>query len=141
MAVEPRNERWLQRLRDFEKFLALFERTEATRRERGLNEAEEAGLVQFFEMTVEAGWKALGAFMDAEGVRLSNSSPLPVIREAAKLGLIDNADIWSVAVERRNRMSHTYDPDAFRVLIEDAGERFLPALRTLHQKLTAAAAS
>lgn len=133
-------ERWHQRFEEFGRFLDLFARTEAARKERGLNEAEEAGLVQFFEMSVELAWKTVGLWLRSQGAGKSIGSPLPIIREAATFGLIDETDLWSAAIERRNRMSHTYDPDAFRVLIEDAGERFLPQLRALHDKLSALAA-
>lgn len=121
--------------------LDLFARTDATRRERPLNEAEEAGLVQFFELSVELGWKTLGLWLQAEGVDVTNASPLPILREAAKLGMIEDTDAWSVAIERRNRISHTYDPDEFRVLVEDAGERFLPSLQRARRRLEEVAKS
>ena len=139
--ADPEPPRWQLRLREFGRMLDLFERTDATRRKRPLNEAEEAGLVQFFEMSVELAWKTMGLWLREQGSRLASGSPLPIIRDAAKMGLIDEADVWSVAVERRNRMSHTYDRDEFRLLIEDAGDRFLPPLKALRVRLEELASS
>ena len=140
MADQP-PERWRQRLDEFGRTLDLLTRTDAIRLERPLTEAEEAGLVQFFELAVELGWKTMALWMRTEGVELRNLSPLNVIREAAKIKLIDAADVWSLAVERRNIMAHTYDPDAFRALISDAVDRFLPQLEQLRAKLERIAAS
>ncbi len=132
--------RWVLRLRDFGRFLDLFAHTEATRQQRALNEAEEAGLVQFFQLSLQYGLQTLGMWLRANGTTLQTFAPLPIIREAAKVGLISDADVWSSAVERRNRMAHTYDPDGFRILVDDAGARFLPHLQALRAKLDGLAA-
>lgn len=106
----------------------LLARTEAIQRDRPLTEAEEAGMVQFFEMSVELGWKTLALQMRHDGVLLPVMSPVPVVREAARFGFIADPDRWMAAVERRNVMSHTYDANAFRVLIADIGTMFLPMM-------------
>ena len=129
-------ERWLQRLDEFSRSVDLFARTSAIRSGRPLSEAEEGGLVHFFELSVELGWKTMAAYLRANGTSLPNVSPLIVIREAMRAKIILDGDIWSDAVERRNQMSHTYDPDAFRALIDDAANRFLPVLERLRYDLT-----
>ena len=131
--------RWVRRLDEYGRMLELFARTDALRAQRGLSEAEEAGLVQFFELSVDLGWKTMAGWLAAEGVTLRPVSPLNVVREAARLALIDDPDSWADAIERRNVIAHTYDQAAFRALIADAGSRFLPSLRRAHQALLAVA--
>ena len=114
----------------------LFARTDAIARERPLTEAEEGGLIQFFEVSVELGWKTLALALRESGVLLLNLSPVTVLREAARVGLIDDPDRWMAAVERRNMMSHTYDPDAFRELVADAAAMFLPMMMQLRTTLS-----
>lgn len=115
--------------------LDLFARTDALRRDRPLNEAEEAGLVQFFELSVELAWKTLAARLRHDGTTLPHLTPVSVFREAARTGWIDDPDLWIAAVERRNAMSHTYDLEIFSTLVADAGEMFLPAMLQLRTSL------
>ncbi len=113
----------------------LLVQADALRRDRPLSEVEEAGVVQFFEVSIELGWKTLALLMRHQGMLLPVMSPLPIFREAARIGLIGDPDRWAAAVERRNVMSHTYDPDTFRLLIADIGTSFLPMMIELRRTL------
>ena len=138
MTDRPDLPRWRLRLGEFERMLDLFARTDALRRERPLSEAEEAGLVQFFELSVELAWKTLAARLRHDGTTLPHLTPVSVFREAARTGWVDDPDLWIEAVERRNAMSHTYDLAVFRTLVADAGETFLPAMMRLRDSLAEA---
>lgn len=116
----------------------LFARTDALRRDRPLSEAEEGGLVQFFELAVELGWKTMAAYLRHRKVTMRGGFPLDVIREAMRYGLIQNGDLWADAVDKRNVMSHTYDLAAFRALVDDAADRFLPGFTALRATLAVA---
>lgn len=128
--------RWRLRLDEFGRMLDLFGWTEAQRRDRPLNKAEEAGLVQFFELSFELAWKTLAARLRHDGVTLSPITPVVVFREAARSGWIDDPDLWIAALERRNVMSRTYDLAVFSTLVADAGEVFLPAMKRLYDSLS-----
>ena len=78
----------------------------------------------------------MAAYLRSRKVRRGTTSPVDVIREAMRYGVIGNGDLWADAVDRRNMMSHTYDPRAFRLLVEDAAGRFLGAFRSLEDALT-----
>ncbi|WP_445193574.1 HI0074 family nucleotidyltransferase substrate-binding subunit [Sphingomonas sp. Tas61C01] len=127
--------RWTRRRDEFGRMVDLLARTEMIQADRPLTEAEEAGMVQFFEMSVELAWKTLALQMRESGVLLHVMSPVPIFREAARLGFIDDPDLWMEAVERRNIMSHTYDAAAYRLLIADIGATFLPMIIGLRQTL------
>ncbi|HEX8418837.1 MAG TPA: nucleotidyltransferase substrate binding protein [Sphingomonas sp.] len=127
--------RWRRRLDEFGRMADLLARTEKIQADRPLTEAEEAGTVQFFEMSVELAWKTLALRTRESGVLLHIMSPVPIFREAARLGFIDDPDRWMEAVERRNIMSRTYDPAAYRLLIADIGTTFLPMITGLRRTL------
>lgn len=126
--------RWHQRLREYERALELLRRTDAIRHDRQLTEAEEAGLIQFFNLVVKLGWKSLALRLRAEGVDVP-ASPLPTIRAAMRGGLIADGDGWAAAVERRNRMAHVYDPTAFAALVVDIPGRFLALFEALPKQM------
>lgn len=126
--------RWVQRFSEFQRALALLRATDAIRSERHLTEAEEAGLIQFFNLVVELGWKSMGLRLRAEGVDVL-ASPMPTIREAMRTGLIADGDGWAAAVERRNRMAHVYDPATFAALVVDIPGRFLALFDALSDQM------
>lgn len=121
-------ERWRERLAEFAQMLELVQQTIAIRDARPLTLAEQAGLVKFFDMSIEFGWKTLALWLRAAGAEVRVPTPLNVIREAARLKIIEDGDLWSRAVERRNVLAHTYDPEAFGDLVADIGEVYLPHL-------------
>ena len=116
--------RWRQRLDEYARALVLLRRTDAIRRARPLTEAEEAGLIQFFNLTAELGWKTMALRLRSDGIDVP-AAPLPAIRGAMRAGLIEDGDRWAAAIERRNRMAHVYDPAAFAALAVDIPGRFL----------------
>lgn len=122
--------RWRQRLCEYERALALLRRTDAIRRDRRLTEAEEAGLIQFFNLVVELGWKSLALRLREEGVDVP-AAPLPAMRS----GMIADGDGWASAVERRSRMAHGYDPAAFAALVVDIPGRFLALFEALPEQM------
>ena len=123
------------RFDEYRRTLDLLKRTDAIRNDRPLTEAEEGGLVQFFCLSVELGWKTMASYLRSQGVKLSTMAPLVIIREAMRSRLVDDGDAWSGAVELRNTMAHTYDPDAFHALIADAAQRYLPMLESLRERM------
>jgi len=115
--------------------LALLKTISAESKERPLSDVEKAGLVQFFGITTELGWKTLGDFLRSQLVDIP-MSPLPVIRRAFANELVDDAQTWVDAVERRNLMSHAYEKSAFDALVVEAGERFVPMFEALVVRLS-----
>lgn len=136
MSAEGGPPRWRICLDQFRAALVLFHTVEEERRHRALNDAEKAGLVQFFALSVELGWKTLAAYLRSEGVDVV-AAPMPVIRRAAEAGLVEDADAWARAVEDRNRFAHVYDAAAFDPLAGRAGDDYLPAPDALVRRLAA----
>jgi len=96
--------RWQQRFENFERAWTQLH-TACT--QTSYSDLELAGLVQMFEFTFELAWKTLKDLLSYEGYEIH--SPRDAIRQAFAAGLIENPELWLVALESRNRLSHTYD--------------------------------
>lgn len=71
------------------------------------DELDKDGVIQRFEFTYELLWKALKIYLEREGVEVK--TPRENFKEAFRIGLIDDEDIFLDLIEDRNRTSHTYD--------------------------------
>lgn len=99
--------RWIQRFANYKKALEQLTRFI----ERGeLNEFEEQGLIQAFEYTHELAWKTLKDFLENKGNNEMFGSK-DATREAFKLGLIVNGDVWMNMINDRNQTTHTYNEE------------------------------
>jgi nucleotidyltransferase substrate binding protein (TIGR01987 family) len=96
--------RWKQRFQQFQKAFGLL------RQAIDIDEpsvVERAGLIQFFEMAFELGWKLLKDYQEAEGYTIA--SPRDAIKQAYQSGLIRAGHDWIDALEDRNLTTHTYN--------------------------------
>ena len=123
--------RWQQRFANYQKALAQLSRFIA---KGELNELEEQGLIQCFEYTHELAWKTLKDFLENSGVSNMFGSK-DVSREAFKLGLLDEGDVWMAMIKDRNQTSHTYNPEVAKVIVENIVLQFFPAFLSLEKKL------
>ncbi len=122
--------RWQQRFENFSKSYGLLNRYI----EKPLqSELEQAGLIQFFEISFELAWKVMKDYLEAEG--FSPKSPRQVIKTAFQFGLIDNASLWLEALENRNLSAHTYDQNTAEQVILSIKGAYFPELKKLYNKL------
>lgn len=97
--------RWQQRLQNFDK--ALKQLNKFLKKEE-LNELEEHGLIQAFEYTHELAWQTQKSFLESRGVSEIFGSK-DTAREAFKLGLIEEGQVWMDMIKSRNLTTHTYN--------------------------------
>ena len=62
------------------------------------------GVIRRFEFSFELGWKLLKTYLAYQGIK--SGSPRRSIKEAFKLGLLDDGDGWIDMLEDRNRTTH-----------------------------------
>jgi len=63
-------------------------------------------VIQRFEFSFELAWKTLKRVLIAEGIMVQ--TPRDVLKEAFKLGYLEDEELWLDMLSDRNSMSHTY---------------------------------
>ncbi len=100
-----------------------------------LSQLELEGVIQRFEFTFELSWNLLKDRLGYDGVVIATVTPRNVIREAYNAKLIDDFEVWIDMLTDRNLMSHTYDFDKFRAVVENVHSRYLTVLNDIYQRL------
>ncbi len=129
--MKKKDVRWIQRfdnlqnaIKQITKFVAKGE----------LNELEEQGLIQAFEYTHELAWKTLKDFIEYKG-NINIYGSKDATREAFKLGIIVNGDIWMKMVESRNQTSHTYNEVIAKEIVTDIQSLYFEEFINLEERL------
>ena len=120
--------RWKQRFYQFEKAFALLQSAMAIEHP---SIVERAGLIQFFEMTFEIGWKLLKDFLEAEGYVIN--SPRAAIKQAFQSQLITAGHEWISALDDRNLTTHTYNEEIAELVERKIRQDYYPLLLSLRQ--------
>lgn len=100
--------RWIQRFNHFNKAFSQLKAAVELTQQRPLSKLEEQGLIQAFEYTHELAWNTLKDFLEGRGVRNLYGSK-DATREAFRIGLVENGEVWMDMIRSRNLTTHTYD--------------------------------
>ncbi len=100
-----------------------------------LNELEQEGAIQRFEYTYELGWKTLKDFLQHSGVSVDPITMRAVIKSAFAANLLPDGQVWLDMLDHRNQLSHDYDEEQFAEALRAIADRYLPALKDLHERL------
>lgn len=95
------------------------------------------GAIQRFEFCAELAWKAAQDYMQAQGY-LDVHSPKAVMRKAYAEHIITDEAGWIALLDARNQTSHLYDDAVADAVYQAIGNTYLPLLRALSEKLSAA---
>ena len=126
--------RWIQRFNNYKKALKqLMEAVELTK-ERELSNLEKQGLVQVYEFTQELSWKVLKDFMQSRGIQDLYGSR-DTVREAFRIGVIENGNIWMDMIKSRNLTSHTYNETAIEEIIDLIVNKYYEEFKIFNQKM------
>ena len=126
--------RWLQRFANFEKALQQIKKASELANQRALSELEQQGLIQAFEYTHELIWKTLKDFLEFKGSKEIYGSR-DATREAFKLGLIINGDIWMDMINNRNQTSHTYNEETAKEIVNAILANYIDEFLFIQKKL------
>lgn len=127
--------RWIQRYANFHKAcMKLLEVTEADRFLNDLSELEREGLVQRFEYTFELAWKVMQDLLLYKGYEFM-LGPNGTLKMAFEDGLITDHDVWRQMAKSRNTLSHIYDEDEVRPIVELIFSDYAPLLKSLDEAL------
>jgi nucleotidyltransferase substrate binding protein (TIGR01987 family) len=131
--MEELDTRWTQRFSNFKK--ALTKLTEAVKyikdRETKesssiLDEILKEGLIQRFEYTHELAWNVMKDFAEYQG-NFEIKGSRDATREAFKMKLISNGEVWMDMISNRNRSSHTYDEETAKEIYNKIITDYYPA--------------
>jgi len=126
--------RWKQRFESFDRALSLL-REALARGPSVLNQLEKEGVVQRFEYTLELAWKTVKDYLEESGVVLTAITPRQVVKDAFAAKILEDGCAWIAMIDHRNLLSHTYDPASFEEAVTAIHDRYLTALRQVHDFL------
>jgi nucleotidyltransferase substrate binding protein (TIGR01987 family) len=99
---------------------------------REFSDLEKEGLISRYAFTWELSWKLLKDYLEFLGIVLETLAPRTVIRKAAEVNIIHNAERWMRSLDLRNNLVHVYS----RELRDDAIQRitveFIGEFKQLH---------
>lgn len=125
--------RWVQRFDSFKKAFRQLNDAVELSQTRGLSLLEKQGLIQAFEFTHELSWNLLKDYLEYQGNQDIRGSR-DAIREAFKVGLIQDGEAWMETIKARNLTSHAYDEElvqnAFRAIVDSYVHLFYDTLKT-----------
>ena len=127
--------RWIQRFNHFLKAFVQLEKAMELAHQRSLSKLEEQGLIQAFEYTHELAWNTLKDFLESRGVRGIYGSK-DTTREAFKIGLIENGEVWMDMIKSRNLTSHTYNESTAATIASAILNQYLVEFVAFQRKMT-----
>jgi nucleotidyltransferase substrate binding protein (TIGR01987 family) len=127
--------RWQQRFDNYKQALATLQAALGTAAQRPLSDLERQGLIQGFEFTFELAWNVMKDFFASRGETQIYGSR-DAIRQAFRLGLIDNGDLWMDMLHDRNRSSHSYDAHVAEDLAKNIIQTYFGAFQAFAGKMT-----
>jgi len=92
------------------------------------------GTIQRFEFTVELGWKLMKQYLEDEKFGEFNS-PKSTVKEAYRVGIIEDGEQWLDMLDDRNLTSHTYDEEVAKEIYRNILTRHIEILMKLEEKL------
>ena len=120
MSTEPKDIRWELRFANYRKALAKLSQAvrvvgtanddSTLKSSDALQEMIREGLIHRFEYTHQLAWNVMKDYAEYQGaIELGGSRD--ATREAFKMGLIANAEVWMDMIKSRNESSHTYNEE------------------------------
>ena len=99
-----------------------------------LNEREQQGLIKAFEYTFELGWNTLRDLLRSQG-DTSLLGSRDTLREAFRLGLIENGEAWMLMIQDRNLTNHTYNRSTAEAIAAQIVDSYVPCFQQLRGRL------
>ena len=127
--------RWKQRFQNFDRAFVLLRSAVEENEISKMSDLEQEGTIQRFEYTYELAWKTLKDYLIDSGVTLSEITARNVIKEAFAANIITDGQVFIDMMLSRNLLSHCYDFNKFREVLNKVRENYLPALSDLHEFL------
>jgi len=132
--MENQDIRWKQRFEHYSNALKLLNIAVSIGYEK-MDDLQKEGFVQRFEFTHELSWKLMKDYLNYQGNFEINGSR-DTIREAFKVGLIQDGEVWMEMIKSRNLSSHTYDEATLRQILESVSQKYIQEFNLFFTKMT-----
>jgi nucleotidyltransferase substrate binding protein (TIGR01987 family) len=120
--------RWIQRFDNYVSVLQHLEDFVAIKESRSLSVAEEFAVIKAFELTFELAWNVLKDFLTEKGHSEMYGSR-DVIRNALRVDLIENGEVWFEMIKSRNSATHAYDEAKAEKISFDVSNEYIAEFR------------
>ncbi len=99
-----------------------------------LSELEIEGAIQRFEYTHELAWNVMKDYLVYQGnTKIGGSRD--ATREAFKINLITDAQVWMNMIKSRNQTSHTYNEDTAKEIFVAIINDYYPLFKKFQNKM------
>lgn len=126
----------MQNLRKFDNFISNLNVLEKAENEDLNNEFILSGIIVKFFLQFELSWKVLKELLRYEGKSAANSgSPREILKAAYSVYDFIDEDIWLEMLKSRNDMTHIYDGEAAKRLVDMILRKYIPAFEIMRKKI------
>ena len=126
--------RWEQRLKNFNSALQQLSDAIDLAKSRELSLLEQQGLIQAFEFTHELAWNVMKDYSHFQG-NATIAGSRDATREAFKMGLLDDGDVWMEMIKSRNQSSYTYNKLVASQIARKIQLTYYPAFKLFYEKM------
>lgn len=123
-------------MRKFDNFISNLNVLEKAENEDMNNEFVISGIIDKFFLQFELSWKVLKELLRYEGKSAANSgSPREILKAAYAVYDFIDEDIWLEMLKSRNDMTHIYDGEAAKRLVDMILRKYIPAFEIMRKKI------
>ena len=130
---------WVISYAEFEKFdnfISNLNVLEKAENEDLNNEFILSGIIVKFFIQFELSWKVLKELLRYEAKSAANSgSPREILKAAYSVYDFIDEDIWLEMLKSRNDMTHIYDGEAAKRLVDMILRKYIPAFEIMRKKI------
>lgn len=123
-------------MKKFDNYISNLNVLEKAENENLNNEFVISGIIDKFFIQFELSWKVLKELLRYEGKSSANSgSPREILKAAYSVyDFIDEA-VWLDMLRSRNDMTHIYDGEAAKRLVDMILRKYIPAFKIMKEKI------
>lgn len=121
-------------MKKYENFVSNLRTLEKADRQDLENDFVVSGIIDKFSLQFELGWKVMKELLLYEGRTIANTgSPRSIIKAAYSMWDFLDEDVWMEMLAARNNVTHVYDENAARELVEDILTRYIPEFQKMEK--------
>lgn len=123
-------------MKKFENYVSNLDVLEKAKQENLDNEFIIGGIIHKFFLQFELGWKVLKELLRYEGHKAANTGfPREILKAAYTIYDFLEEDVWYEMLKQRNDMTHIYNGEAARRLVQNILDRYIPAFLSLKEEI------